>query len=129
VLQNARTIAEEALKIICSTESLVPGNPIPEEWLIKLQSQGFIEDRNKTFPTDRGQQVMLLSWICGCDPKFQMKLTSKISKQTFYILRNLNAFGNYLTHRGAEEPAMNVAILMCQTAIELLESLASDLDS
>lgn len=127
VLQNARTIAEEALKIICSTESLVPGNPIRDEWLVTLQSQGTIEDRNKTFPADRGQQVMLLSWICGCDRKFQMKLTSKISKQTFYILRCLNEFGNYVTHRGTEEPAINVAILMCQTAIELLQSLASDL--
>jgi len=129
VLQNARTIAEEAVKVICSMETIIPGEPIREEWLLKLQSQGTIEDRNKNFPTDRGQQVMLLSWICGCDRKFQIKLTSKVSKQSFYVLRSLNEFGNYAAHRGAEEPAMNVAVLMCQTAIELVESLATDLSS
>lgn len=127
VLNNARTIAEEALKIICTTEAIAAGEPLREDWLIKLQAQGIIEERNKIFPADRGQQVMILSWICGCDRKFQMKLTSKVSKQTFYVLRSLNEFGNYVTHRGAEEPAMNVAILMCQTAIELVESLSNDL--
>lgn len=127
VLQNARTIVEEAIKIICATESIVPGDPILDELLVKLQSQGTIEDRNKIFPIDRGQQVTVLSFICGCDRRFQMKLTSKISKQTFYILRNLHEFGNYVTHRGTEDPSMDVAILMCQTAMELVESLAVDL--
>lgn len=129
VLQNARTIVEEALKIICETEAIIPGDPIRDEWLTKLQTQGEVKDRNKFFPVERDGQVFILRWICGCDNTFRLKLTENISKQTFYFLQFIHGFGNYLSHRGAEAPAMNFAILMCQTAIELAESLANDLSN
>lgn len=129
VLNNARMIRDDALKVICSKEGLTPGGALPTGWHETLLEQANDRDKDRLtniFPTDCGNQIRVLSWLSGCDSRYKNKLTKTISRQSFYILRNIHEFGGFLNHRNGEEPSVGTAILLCLTAIELLDSLARD---
>lgn len=127
VLDNARGIVEEACKFITKTEGIEIDGRLPTEWIERWRSTnvyGPPEDIDP-FPSDRGKQIRALSFICGCDGRY-IKLSKKISRQTFTLLRNINEIGNFSNHSLGEKVLAGTAIVLCITAIELIESMSRD---
>lgn len=127
VLDNARGIVEEACKFITKTEGIEIDGRLPTEWIEKWRTTN-IEGPPAgidPFPSDRGKQVTALRYICGCDNRY-MKVSNKISRQSFTLLRTLNELGNFSNHSYGEQVLSGTAVILCMTAIELIESLSRD---
>jgi hypothetical protein len=129
VLRNANGIVEEAIKIIMKAENIRVGDNLADEWndmWCRTNSSGPPRDIDP-FPSERGKQIRALSYICGCDSSYPIRVSKQISKQSYILLRKINDFSNYLRHRGDEEPSDGMAVLLCLTTIELIQSLEKDI--
>lgn len=130
VLANANGIVEEAIKIITQAENIAVNKKLPDEWNNEWRrtNRNGPPERIDPFPADRGEQIRALSFICGCDRQY-VKVSGKVSKQSYILLRKINDFSNYLRHRGDEEPTPGMAVLLCMTTLELIHSLGRDLSA
>ena len=128
VLDRARGITEEAIKFILQTEGLT-GEAFPEAWKkLWVETLGLSFPQHfDPLPTDRGPLCSVIRHITGCTPNYR-RVAKTISRQSSVLLDQMSSFGNLRNHRHHEETRFGMACAMCFTAIELLSSLAEDVE-
>lgn len=128
VLDSARGIIEEAVRVVWTHESIEGETNFPADWRdYWVTTCGLdLPDRLDPLPSDRGLQVRLLRHVAGCTQTFPRVPGVTVSRQTVSLLEQVGSCGNFRNHRQSEDTRFGVACAMCLTAIELMASLAAD---
>ena len=128
VLDSARGIVEEALRVIWQTENLDGKKRLPGDWLDTwTKTQGLaIPSGIDPLPTDRGEQLRVVRHIAG-NTSYYRRVAQVVSRHTVMLLEQVNSAGSFRAHPHGEDARYGAACAMCLTAIELLASLAADL--
>lgn len=128
VLDTARGIVEEALRVIWCAEKLDTQTRFPQAW-----QDTWKNNRGLTLPagmdplpTDRGEQLRVVRHIAGSTKDYS-RVATVVSRHTVMLLEQLGSIGNFRAHTHGEGGRYGAACAMCFTAIELLASLAADL--
>jgi hypothetical protein len=130
-----RSIAERALQQVWKRE-LDDGELIPEEWINqwKFAKRGLAQSvvkeavaTNRKLPDETGRQCRLLQLATGC-AEGATEVTRHASKQTYILISNMHAAGNYGQHRrNSNGIDIGFAASLCLSAIELARRLAAEL--
>lgn len=127
-LDGARGITEAAVNVIWQMEGLTGLESIPDAWRdVWVTKQGVgLPQGGDSLPVERGPQVGLVRTISGRTATY-FRVAQAVSKQTSALLDQVNDYGNFVNHRSGEPARFGPACSMCITAVELLASLAIDL--
>jgi hypothetical protein len=129
---GARDILDRALEIIWAVEA--PDGAVPKKWLDhwkdtevrtgKRINEAADYSRTPGIPEERGRQCGLLRLATG--KQGVRPIASKVTKTAYVLLEHMSQVGDWKNHSKGT-PTVSMASAFCATAIELLDTLASDL--
>jgi hypothetical protein len=131
-LGRARDIAERALALIWAAEA--PDGKVPEKWIEVWKHAGRQLDwlpSNRRLPSldKRGDHCTILRLATGNDRVDPV--VARLTKASFILLEHVVNVGNHRNHRdniGGPGASLGMAVAFCFAVIELIESLARDLE-
>lgn len=113
----ARRIANRAFQLIWGKE--MPNGEIPLEWMEDLRAT------DRRIPAG-GRACRVLQQATGTDTT--PRLTTHISKRTYTLVNFIHSVGDHGQHLSDDDVSWSYAASFCFAAVELCESLATDLN-
>jgi hypothetical protein len=99
------------------TQHKNPGKPLAE----------LFTTPDLNIPTDTGLLLQVIQLLTGCKPKYESRSTY-CSKDTYVLLRSISEFRNRVEHPGGETMSHGTAVVALLACVELMASLARDID-